>query len=261
MVRKSKKIGWYSEGSGFFGPEYLQEYEGSVNSLQTEKETEFISRVLHLPIGSKILDIPCGHGRHSVALACRGYDITGQDINPFFIKEAAKKAKSVGVDLSLICADMRKIPFVGVFDASINMFSSFGYLESDKEDLKVLLQINRALKIGATFILDVINREIVIGKYQEREVLSLLDGSSLVIERRFDLFTGRNIEKRTRIEAATGKELRKTFLCMRMYSLPELIAMLKAAGFKVMSVFGGYDFEDISLVSDRCILVAKKQYK
>lgn len=258
MRNKHIKESWYSEASGFFGPEYIEEYEGDINAVQTKKEIAFIRRVLDLPAGAKILDVPCGHGRHAIELALCGYELTGQDINSFFLKKAGVGAKVANVNISLVRGDMRHIPFQDTFDAAINMFSSFGYLEDDNEDLKFLLQIKKALKPGGKFILDVINREMVVGNYSARDTLNLSDGSILKIERGFDLVIGRNFEERTRIRPEAKKECRKVSMSMRMYTLTELISMFKRVGLQAICIYGGYDCEDLIFKSDRCILVAKK---
>ena len=74
---------WYQE---FFGQRYLDSYSPILTPERTLRQVDFIERVLGLPSDSKILDLCCGHGRHLVELASRGYQMTGLDLDPCFWK-------------------------------------------------------------------------------------------------------------------------------------------------------------------------------
>ena len=76
---------WYVT---FFGESYLELYEAAVLPERTDKETALILERLSLPPGSGILDLCCGHGRHSIRLAARGFRVTGQDLSEVFLAKA-----------------------------------------------------------------------------------------------------------------------------------------------------------------------------
>jgi cyclopropane fatty-acyl-phospholipid synthase-like methyltransferase len=67
---------WYVS---FFGQEYFDIYGALLSDERTIREVEGIVKLLGLPQGSRILDLACGHGRHAISLAERGYRVTGQD--------------------------------------------------------------------------------------------------------------------------------------------------------------------------------------
>jgi len=46
---------------------------------------------------ARILDLGCGNGRFSIALASRGYRVIGIDISPIYIADAWRKAGIYGV--------------------------------------------------------------------------------------------------------------------------------------------------------------------
>jgi 2-polyprenyl-3-methyl-5-hydroxy-6-metoxy-1,4-benzoquinol methylase len=129
--RTIKQVKWYSEEYGFFGKNYMKEYGKELPPERTKSEIDFAEKVLKLKKKAKILDLGCGHGRHSVELALRGYKVTGQDLNKYFLKLAEDSSKESGVDVRWIRSDMRKIPFKHEFDAVVNLFTAFGYLEND----------------------------------------------------------------------------------------------------------------------------------
>ena len=57
---------------------------------QTREEADFLVSAIKLPAGGRVLDCPCGNGRHSLELAARGYRVTGIDLAAEFIAEAKR---------------------------------------------------------------------------------------------------------------------------------------------------------------------------
>ena len=86
-----------------------------------------------------MLDLACGHGRHSVELARHGCAVTGVDLSEPSLALAAARAAEAGVEVRLERADMRRIAFDAEFDAVINMFTAFGYFVDDAENRLVMV--------------------------------------------------------------------------------------------------------------------------
>lgn len=258
MARKrTEEVPWYSEEAGFFGAGYLQEYGSNLTVERIKTEVDFLEKVLGLKRNTNILDCPCGHGRHSIELAHRGYNVTGQDLNAFFLQEAKKSGDLAGVSVRWIHGDMRQIPFEEEFDVALNLFTAFGYLESDEEDQKVLYQIAKVLKTGGRFVLDVINRDHVIRTYREKDWQQLSDGSVVITEKQFDHPTGRNIDRRIRIWNDGRRE--EFSLFVRMYTVAELASMFRKAGLTLKEMYGNYNAEPLTFDSARYILLAEKE--
>jgi ubiquinone/menaquinone biosynthesis C-methylase UbiE len=119
---------WYVS---FFGEEYFAIYGSLLSDERTAREVDGIVKLLALPQGSRILDLACGHGRHAISLAERGYVVTGQDLSEVFLNRARTDAQTRGAaQVNWVHSDMRHIPFVDEFDAIINIFTAFGYLEA-----------------------------------------------------------------------------------------------------------------------------------
>ena len=175
----------------FFGDDYLGAYHETISAENTLIEIGFVQQVLRLPVGSEVLDLCCGHGRHSVLLAKAGLNMTGLDLSEQYLKQAARYATSAGVELQLVHSDMRQIPFESRFDAVINLFTSFGYLSSDKEDVRVLKQVSKALKPDGKFLIDLINRDWVISNNLEDERKIAPNGTVYQEHRELDLVNDR----------------------------------------------------------------------
>lgn len=248
--------GWYSEQAGFFGPNYVEEFAYVFDSERIKREVDFIEKILGCNRSLGILDLACGSGRHSIELARRGYNMIGLDLNSFFLEQAAIAAKEAGVTIKWIHSDMRQIPLEEEVDAVIFLFSSFGYLESDRDDQTVLNQIIKALRPGGEFVMDFINREWIMRNYRSNDWRSLPSGATMLMQRNFDLTTGKNHERRIRIFPDGKKE--EVTMVVRMYTVVELIRMCEVAGLQIQDVCGGYNAEPLTIDSKFIVLRAKK---
>ena len=244
---------WYRE---FFDDLYLRVYQPLEAPEQVRREVDFIVKALDLPAGAKVLDLCCGQGRHSLELARRGFQVVGVDLSEALLYAARKRAESEGLSVTFLHCDMREIDFADEFDAVINMFTSFGYLESEAEDEKVLGKVAQALKSGGKFLLDVVNRDRLIRDFQAREWHAADEGWLVLEERTFDHLSGR-METRWVCVARDGVRYER-LSSVRLYTASELRTMLERAGLKVTNLFGDYDGSPYSWDSQRLIVVACK---
>jgi SAM-dependent methyltransferase len=244
---------WYVD---FFDDDYLTIYGSSLTAKRTEREANQIVDLLGLPPGSSILDLACGHGRHAITLAAKGYRVTGQDMSQVFLEKARTDAAKAGVQVRWVHGDMRHIPFEDEFDAVINMFSAFGYLESEEEDLKVLRQIRNALKPNGLFLLEIIHQAWLVRNFESRGWHAETDGLIVLEERELNLLTGRNEVTVTLIDRDGGRRERQH--AMRIYTAAELVRMVRRAGLSIEAAHGGLDGRDLTLESNRLVLLATK---
>jgi SAM-dependent methyltransferase len=244
---------WYRE---FFDDLYLRVYQPLEAPEQVRREVDFIVKALDLPAGAKVLDLCCGQGRHSLELARRGFQVVGVDLSEALLYAARKRAESEGLSVIFLLCDMREIDFSNEFDAVINMFTSFGYLESEAEDEKVLAKVAQALKSGGKFLLDVVNRDRLVRDFQAREWHAADEGWLVLEERTFDHLSGR-METRWVCVARDGVRYER-LSSVRLYTASELRTMLERAGLKVTNLFGDYDGSPYSWDSQRLIVVSCK---
>jgi len=108
---------------------------------------------LKLKKGDHILDLACGKGRHSIFLNSLGYRVTGVDLSENSITEANKFSNDT---LHFKVQDMRNA-FTNKYDAILNLFTSFGYFEDDKEDIRVLNNIKNGLNLNGVAVIDYLN--------------------------------------------------------------------------------------------------------
>src|SRR5882672_5788784 len=180
---------------GWFGPGYLALYDGFL-AERTPAEIDQLEALLALRAPQRILDLPCGQGRHAIELARRGYDVTGVDLSPFMLKVAEERARAEGVRVRWLAGDMRDVIARGTFDVVLNLFTSLGYFADEADDQKVVRAASAMLVPGGRFVLELINGERVMVQFQEREWFTV--GQTAVVERRsLDRSTRRMVVERT----------------------------------------------------------------
>ncbi len=243
---------WYIS---FFNEDYLSIYAPFLPAERTDREVEGIIRLLNVPPGSSILDLCCGHGRHAIPLAQHGYKVTGQDLSPIFLQRAKTEAEAQKVQVNWVQGDMRTVPFEDTFDTAINIFTSFGYLESEDEDQQVLRQVHKALKPGGLFLLETIYQPRVIHGFTPHGITRYNDGMLVLEERHIDLRASRN-EIHITMLYPDGRRTEHN-QSIRIYTLTELIRMLATAGLQVLAYYGGLDGSSLSLDS-RLVILAQK---
>src|SRR5690242_309651 len=109
---------------GFFEGLAADFWHQAVPPALTETEAGFLASVL--PPGARVLDVPCGDGRLSCALAARGYHVTGVDGSAKLLGWA--KERGQGLPVQWRHADMRELPWSGEFGGAFCFGNSFGYL-------------------------------------------------------------------------------------------------------------------------------------
>jgi len=232
-----------------------EDWEAIVNVRDTVRETDFIQSIL-LKKGT-VLDLCCGTGRHSIILQRRGWAIIGLDLSKNLLTIAKRAMKKDRVEFPLVRADMRHFPFRNmVFDSVICMFTSFGYLPSESEDMKSFKEVRRTLRKGGKFLLDLANKDHLIKVFHEREWAEF-EPFYMLEKRSLDLQKSRLLSQWTIIRKDT-KEVKSLEHKVRLYTFKRLRQMLSDAGLKVKNVYGGYDRKEFSSDSSRMIVSAER---
>jgi len=148
---------------------------------------EEIDRVLALAgmtpgAGGAVLDLACGPGRHSVALAARGFAVTGVDRSAFLLDRARARAAELGAAAEWVHADMRDFVRPAAFDLALCLFTSFGYFTDDADNQRVLAQVAASLRPGGRCVLDVAGKEVLARIFRPAGVRDIPDG--MVVHRR-----------------------------------------------------------------------------
>lgn len=246
---------WYKD---FYTQSYM-DIVGFASPEQTKREAAFVVDALKLDETSHICDLCCGYGRHTFAIAeASGCRVTGCDLSDDYLAIAKEKFASPKIEYKK--ADMREMGFTTAFDGVVNLFTSFGFFETDEENRRVLEQVNASLKPGGRFLLDYENKFFFVSNDVNKNAKTwrkIDENAYYLIENRYDVFTEREIFEARLIER--GEVKAETGYSIRLYSYPEIHRMLNAAGFEVERTWGGYDGGEYSVSSKRLILLSRKR--
>ncbi len=236
------------------GPSY-PDTDGSY-ARQTDDEVAFIERALGLNEPCDLLDLCCGHGRHSVRLAKQGHRVTGVDISAYNIEKATESASEFVVEVAWREADMRDTGLANSSqDVVINMFSAFGYFD-DAGNQRVLEEVARVLRPGGQFFVDLVNRDSLMRRFETRGAGERRDGRTGVEEREFDSTTG-SITTSWTVTEPDSERIAHTHT-IRIYTLQELEVRMEQAGLTVEEAWGGLDGSDLTMDSHRLVVLARK---
>lgn len=237
----------------FFGGHYIREWELAGVFKYTKQEVNFLERVVPLRKSDSILDLCCGHGRHAIELARRGYKVTGLDFSSCELGLAKKEVERKGLAVHFVRGDARNFKFRKKFDVIINMFTAFGYGTRD-DDKRIIRNVSRALKKGGKFFIDIQSLPWLWRNFQpvKREKLG---GMQIMNKREYDFLEG--IIRNTHI-VRKGRLKRVFNTQTRNYTLAELRNLLEEEGLKVARTFGSYRGDPFGFNFKRMLVVAKK---
>jgi ubiquinone/menaquinone biosynthesis C-methylase UbiE len=236
----------------FFSDFYLRAYADETRDAEAETQALAAARLAGCEPGADVLDVPCGFGRHTIALARAGYRAVGVDRSAPLLEEARKRAGN-GRWPKLTRADYRELPFAEAsFDAALNLFTSLGYL-GDEQDTKALAAIRRVLRPGGRLVLETMHRDRLIEVWSENDWRLMGEGRLLLEQRTFDPVTGVSQSTQTLIDGS-GERDSRTF-SVRVYTATELLAMIERAGYADARAYGGFEGEPFTTTT-RLVVVA-----
>ncbi|HET9635947.1 MAG TPA: class I SAM-dependent methyltransferase [Gemmatimonadaceae bacterium] len=236
---------WFEE---WFGVDYLRIYQHRDES-DAERAIGLIERNLAGRRIDAVLDLACGAGRHTRILEERWWTV-GLDLSMALLRVARRETR----DSPYVRADMRELPFgADSFDLVVNLFTSFGYFDDDREHVRVLDCVGAAMTPGGTLVIDFLNAAQVrdtLVPYDER-----VENGITVEQRRQISPDNRFVEKKITLRER-GKEYIER---VRLLSPKDLERMLITAGFQVVKLFGDYEGSGWSESSPRTIMFASRQ--
>jgi SAM-dependent methyltransferase len=223
-------------------------------SQRNDAEAEFLidnlSAYLKPAANSRILDIACGRGRHSIYLNKKGYDVTGIDLSEQSIKYAQQFEQK---NLHFFVHDMRKLSFINYFDIAMNLFTSFGYFETEKEHVNAMKAFRKSLKEDGTLVIDYFNTQKILKNLTQQEIKTV-EGIEFHLHKfvaEGKIIKHINFEHRDKPYAFEER--------VQAFTLQDFERMFEKSGLKIAATFGSYGLDPFDeSKSDRLILICKK---
>jgi SAM-dependent methyltransferase len=223
-----------------------------------DEEAAHVAKSLAPLLGgrSPVVDVGCGNGRYMTAFARAGLEMYGVDLSPYLLADAVTSRALRG---RVVLGDMRALPIRdGAAAAVVNMFTSFGYFETDLDNVRVMHEVARIMALGGVFLMDFLNaaaieRELVDARPSVRE-----ERGATVDERREIVDEGRVLVKHVRVRVA-GRDPLEYHERLRLYRHDDLIAMAEVAGLSARAVYGDYELAPYQpSTSPRVIMLCEK---
>ena len=242
---------WYES---FFGGVVVDMWRAAVPPERTLAEVAFLEAALDLEAGSRVLDVPCGHGRHAVLLADRGYLVTGLDLSAAMLEHARESAGAAGVEVDWRHTEMSRLADDERFRGIYCFGNSFGYL-GPEGDRRFLARVAAALESGGRFALHTgMVAECVLPRLEERSWSPM--GELLFLEEnRYDatescLETTYTFVREGRTESRTARHW--------VYTTRELRELLAGVGLEVRGIYSSLEQEPFELDSPELFLISQK---
>ncbi|WP_324716086.1 class I SAM-dependent methyltransferase [Carboxydochorda subterranea] len=249
-------MAWYEE---LFDETYLATYDPLLTAEYTSEQVDGLERLLELSPPADILDMPCGQGRHSIELARRGYRVTGVDLSAYLLDVARRRAEEAGLReeaVEWVRQDMRDFRRPQAFDVAINLFSSFGYLEDEAEDARVMAAFYESLRPGGRLVMEMIHKYWLIRSGSE-QVWVETPGAFTLERVRYNVLTDRT--ETDRVVILDGGRVERRRFSIRQYSLVELARMAREVGFELAGAYGTLNGEEpLTLESRRLVAVFRR---
>ncbi|MCE3280864.1 MAG: SAM-dependent methyltransferase [Bacteroidetes bacterium] len=200
--------------------------------------------------GSRFLDLACGKGRHSLFLNKKGFDVTGIDLSPESISHANEFKNE---KLQFYVHDMRRLFRTNYFDYILNLFTSFGYFDKERDEKATIDAVAKGLKPGGMFVLDFFNARKVFLHLREKEELEI-EGILFTVTKR--------IENNFIIKEIRFSDKGKDFCFqerVKALTLDDFTRYFSSCGLKIVHLWGNYNLEDFNPdSSDRLIILSQK---
>lgn len=203
------------------------------------------------PIKSaSFLDIACGKGRHAAQIHEKGFKVDGYDLS----ENSILKAKELEKDgLSFYRHDMRQFFRINYYDFALNLFTSFGYFQTERDEHLAMRSNLKNLKPEGTLVIDFLNREKVIANLVPHEVKSI-DGVDFEISKHIE-----NNQVVKKIQFSNNGSAQNYEEKVNLLGLSDFNKYVEKEGCKIKQVFGDYGLNPFDeKTSDRLIMIVAK---
>ncbi|MCW3087136.1 MAG: methyltransferase [Sediminibacterium sp.] len=241
---------WYKDWFNSHYYHLLYQHRDEDEALQF---IDTLIRFLQPGKGSRMVDVACGKGRHSKALADMGFDVTGIDLSEASIEEAKKDEDD---NLHFYQHDMRLPFWINYFRYAFNFFTSFGYFRTRREHDNAIRTIAQSLQTGGLFVIDYLNVHYS-EERMEKSFTTTIEGVTFHITKWQD---EEHFFKQIQVTDAANKTPKHLYTeRVAKFSLGDFTDMLAYQGMQVQEVFGDYQLGRYDIrKSPRMIIIARK---
>lgn len=240
---------WYKD---WFNSDFYLHVYSHRNNEDAKKLVGLILSKIKLPPSAKILDSSCGNGRHAILFAKKGYEVTGFDLSTRLLELAAKECEIQKLNVKLVRADIRNFCVKEKFDLIVNLFTSFGYFESDEENFLFFKNALKMMHKESFLIFDYFNYDYIVNNLVEEDFKRY---DEILVRQKRKIIDERIIKE---ITIEKNGEKFSYNESVKLYRINELVDVFTKFGFKPIEFLGDYYGNSFSESdSPRLIMIMK----
>lgn len=239
----------------YFNGIYKDVWKNFIPEILTQREVNFLESYFGLIPGMHVLDLMCGYGRHSIALARKGVHVTAVDNLAAYINEITSISSNEGLPIQAIQANIVNFQSPRKADLAICMGNSLNFYPRN-EITQILCNTRDSLfPLGKILINSWSLSEIVIPRFQPESIVTVEDVKCHSLSEL--------LENPYRIESTTffykeEKLLEEKKAVDYIYSIPEIEDLLKECGFQMIEIFSIPGKKRFSNEDPRAYIIAEK---
>lgn len=208
-----------------------------------------------------VLDLACGTGRMTAALARRGYDMIGVDRSADMLVHARQRMERENLpNVLLLCQDMRAFELYGTVDAVVCCLDAVNHMTRRGDLARCLGCVRNYLVPGGLFIFDVNSPYKFEKIYADNAYVFEGEGfycgwqnaynpNTRLCDFYVSIFTADDSGKYVRADEWQRE---------RLYTPRALKTALAEAGFELLCLSGGYDFSPPAENCERFYITARR---
>jgi cyclopropane fatty-acyl-phospholipid synthase-like methyltransferase len=239
---------WYEN---FFTAPVNRFWELMVPPEAIAADLGFVTRHIAIAPPARLLDVPCGAGRHALALALAGYDVTGVDLSADAVARA--RAAAAGLPARFVRSDMRDFAAERRFDGALCLGNSLGYFGAEGMTA-FLARLAGSVRPGARLVLDShACAESIFPLREERQIE--FEGGTYRSRYAYDAMAS---VLKTEAELTLHGEVYTLRYAHHIVTSEALVRRLQEAGLTVLALYGDTDDAPYEPGSPRLLLVAER---
>jgi cyclopropane fatty-acyl-phospholipid synthase-like methyltransferase len=240
----------------YFDGHYKEIWKTIIPAELTGKEIDFMLPYFQLKEGSKVLDLMCGYGRHSIALAQKGILVTAVDNLGDYTEEIKATVEKEKLPVQVITSDVLKYHSEETYDLAICMGNSLNFFNA-ADTTKLLKNVAAQLKPGGSLLINSWSiAEIAFKNFTAKSWSTI--GEYKFLTDTTVLFHPTRMETESIIMSADGSTETKLAIDY-IFSINEMEAMLNVSGFTLKEVYSIPGRKKFSVGEPRAYLVAEKR--
>ncbi len=237
-------------------------YDLLTDNVEYEKRADYFCRLLSMcGINEGILlDLGCGTGSMSLAMAERGFDVIGVDSSVGMLNAAQQKMFASGKQMLLLNQSMEEIDLYGTVDCAICVLDGINHLNGEKAVKETFKKVSLFMNKGGAFAFDVntlYKHRFVLADnvfvYEPEGVYCVWQNSfneaDCSVDISLDFF-----EEEDGVYYRSGESFTE-----RAYDLNDIKAWLEESGFEVIGIYDDLTLDDVKQNSERAVFLAKKK--